>query len=124
MAEPGAFFDDLNGNWVNVKTFGMPAGDLKRMVVDLSNLFLSSDHRIRLHLRVRKTTIWVIDRIRLDDSAPVPVTTQEVAASSADLQAGRLLSQCRPRSTGFMWGTTFRSSQIGMDTETSQGMAT
>jgi hypothetical protein len=79
---------DGNGAWVNVKTIGMPAGDMKKMVIDLSNLFLSSDHRIRVNLGVRKTTLWVIDRIRLDDSAPVAYTTQELSASSADLQSG------------------------------------
>jgi uncharacterized delta-60 repeat protein len=79
---------DGNGAWVKVKTFGMPAGDMKRMVVDLSNLFLSADHRIKINLGVRKTTLWVIDRVRLDDSAPVTVTTQELTASAADLQQG------------------------------------
>ncbi|HZV81563.1 MAG TPA: putative Ig domain-containing protein, partial [Geobacteraceae bacterium] len=79
---------DGNGAWVKVKTIGMPAGDMKRMVVDLSNLFLSSDYRIRVNFGVRKTTLWVIDRIRLDDSAPIAFTTQELSASSADLQSG------------------------------------
>jgi hypothetical protein len=79
---------DASGAWVKVKTIGMPAGDMKRMVVDLSNLFLSADHRIKVNIGVRKTTLWVIDRIRLDDSAPVAFTTQELSASSADLQAG------------------------------------
>jgi hypothetical protein len=79
---------DASGAWVKVKTFGMPMGDLKTMVVDLSNLFLSSDHRIRLHLGIKKAQVWVFDRIRLDDSAPVSVTVQELQASSADLQFG------------------------------------
>jgi fibronectin type 3 domain-containing protein len=79
---------DGNGAWVKVKTIGMPAGDLKRMVVDLGGLFLSADHRIRVNFGVRKTTLWVIDRVRLDDSAPVAVTIQELSASAADLQSG------------------------------------
>ena len=79
---------DENGNWIKVKSFGMPMGDLKTMIVDLSNKFLSSDHRIRLHLGIKKAQIWVIDKIRLDDSTPVSINVQELAASSADLQVG------------------------------------
>lgn len=77
---------DTNGAWVKVKSFGMPAGDLKTMVIDLSNKFLSTDHRVRVHLGIKKAQVWVIDRIRLDDSAPVNVAVQELQASSADLQ--------------------------------------
>jgi hypothetical protein len=66
----------------------MPAGDLKTMVVDISGLFLSADNRIRLHLGIKKAQVWVFDRIRLDDSAPVNVTIQQLQASSADLQVG------------------------------------
>jgi uncharacterized delta-60 repeat protein len=79
---------DANGAWVKVKTFGMPAGDLKSMVIDIANIFLSSDRRIRLHLGIKKAQVWVFDRIRLDDSAPVSVTVQALSASSADLQLG------------------------------------
>ncbi|WP_223913308.1 hypothetical protein [Geobacter sp. AOG1] len=79
---------DESGVWVKVKTLGMPMGDLKTMVVDMSNKFLSSDHRIRLHLGIKKAQVWVFDRIRMDDSAPVSVTVQELQATSADLQFG------------------------------------
>lgn len=79
---------DQNGNWVKVKSFGTPAGDLKTMVVDLSNLFLSDDHRIRLHTGMRHKSRWLIDRIRLDQSAPVNVSVQELLAEAADLQFG------------------------------------
>ena len=79
---------DTNGAWVKVKSFGMPMGDLKTMIVDLSGLFLSSDHRIRVHLGIKKAQVWVIDRVRLDDSAPVSVTVQELPASSGNLQVG------------------------------------
>lgn len=79
---------DQNGQWVKVRAFGMPAGDLKAMVVDLSNLFLSSDHRIRLHMGIKKAQVWVFDRIRLDDSAPVSVSMQQLQATSAELQFG------------------------------------
>ena len=42
----------------------------------------------RLHLGIKKAQVWVIDRISLDDSAPVNVTVQELTASSADLEQG------------------------------------
>lgn len=79
---------DGSGAWVKVKSFGLPMGDLKTMVIDMSNKFLSADHRVRLHMGIKKASVWVIDRISLDDSAPVSVTVQELPASSADLQAG------------------------------------
>jgi putative Ig domain-containing protein len=79
---------DSSGAWVKVKSFGMPMGDLKTMAIDIGNKFLSSDHRIRLHLGIKKAQVWVIDRISLDDSAPVSVTIQELVASAADLQPG------------------------------------
>jgi hypothetical protein len=79
---------DQNGNWVKVKSFGTPAGDLKTMVIDIANIFLSNDHRIRLNLGIRRGSRWMIDRIRLDDSIPVTATVQEVSSSSADLQLG------------------------------------
>ena len=79
---------DGNGNWVKVKSIGTPAGDLKTMVIDISNIFLSSDLRIRVHLGIRRGSRWVIDRVRLDDSAPVGVTVQEIQASNGYLELG------------------------------------
>ena len=79
---------DKNGNWVKVKSFGEPSGDLKRMVIDIAGIFLSDDHRIRLHRGMRKEARWLIDRIMLDDSAPVEVNTREVNAKTADLLHG------------------------------------
>jgi len=79
---------DQNGNWVKVASMGTIAGDLKTMVVDLSGLFLSSDHRIRVHLGIRKGSRWVVDRFRLDDSAPVAINLQEISAVSGNLLMG------------------------------------
>jgi hypothetical protein len=84
---------DANGSWVKAKSFGLPSGDLKRMVIDISNIFLTSDHRIRLHLGNRKSHKWVIDKIQLDDSAPVNVTVQELPVVSANLQFGGQIIQ-------------------------------
>jgi len=79
---------DAGGAWVKVKSFGLPMGDLKTMVIDMSNRFLSSDHRVRVHLGIKKAQVMVIDRISLDESPPVSVSVQELTASSADLQEG------------------------------------
>ena len=76
---------DAGGNWVAVKSFGEPAGDMKSMVIDLSGLFLSSDHRIRLNTGRDSGLAWRIDRILIDDSIPVPVIISEINANSADL---------------------------------------
>ncbi len=92
--QPSIEVKDQSGAWVKVRSFGTPVGDLKTMVVDLSNLFLSQDHRIRLSPGLRKGSRWVIDRIRLDDSAPVTVTVREGAPLSGDLQlAGMAIEQ-------------------------------
>jgi len=79
---------DKNGTWVKAKSFGEPAGDLKRMVIDIADIFRSDDHRIRLHRGMRKEARWLIDRIMLDDSAPVPVKSRETSAIKADLLHG------------------------------------
>lgn len=86
LVQPFIEVVDQNGNWVKVKSFGTPAGDLKTMVVDLSNIFLSNDHRIRLYTGLRQKSRWLIDRIRLDQSAPVNVDVHEIFAENADLQ--------------------------------------
>ena len=76
---------DVAGEWVKVKSFGVPAGDMKRMVIDISNVFLSDDHRIRVHTGADSGLAWRIDRLMLDDSASVPFTVREVSADYADL---------------------------------------
>ncbi|MHB8810859.1 MAG: hypothetical protein ACYC9M_12735 [Desulfobulbaceae bacterium] len=40
---------DIDGQWVKVKSFGQPSGDMERMAIDLSGLFVSDDHRVRVH---------------------------------------------------------------------------
>ncbi|MDH3392577.1 MAG: CxxxxCH/CxxCH domain-containing protein, partial [Desulfobulbaceae bacterium] len=88
IVQPYIELVDADGNWVKVRSFGTPSGDLKTMVVDLSNLFLSDDHRIRIYMGIRPSSRWVIDRVRLDQSAPVAVAVQELQAISAELQFG------------------------------------
>jgi hypothetical protein len=58
---------------------------MKRMLIDLSGLFKSSDRRIRLHTGRYSRVSWRIDRVMIDDSPPVALTTSELRADYADL---------------------------------------
>ena len=79
---------DATGAWVEVLRTGTPAGDLKTIVLDIGGLFITDDHKIRLHLGTRPGARWVIDRVRLDDSAPVAIQTMELDPLYAELRHG------------------------------------
>ncbi len=81
--------------WVKARSFGNPAGDMKTMAVALSGLVRSDDHRIRIHMGSVHAIRWVIDRIALDDSAPVDVTVKRVRATSAVLSHGGRVPHAR-----------------------------
>lgn len=77
---------DDNGNWAKARDFGYITGDYKTLVINLSGAFISNDHRIRIHTGLfRGHSEIIMDRIRLDTSAPVPVTINEVPADYANL---------------------------------------
>ncbi len=76
---------DSTGQWQKIRTFGPTAGDLKTIVVDLSNLLPSGAHLLRIHLGVWAPGRLLLDRIRLDESAPVDVNLTYLEASSANL---------------------------------------
>lgn len=76
---------DEGGDWQKVKDFGFVSGDLKTMVVDLSNKFLTNDYRMRLHFGYNVVSATLLDRIRIDDSEPVPLNIHEVSLNSAEL---------------------------------------
>ena len=76
---------DNTGDWQMVRAFGPTAGDLKTVVVDLSNLLPAGAQLLRVHLGVWAPGRLLLDRIRLDESAPVDVTTNYLEASSAEL---------------------------------------
>jgi hypothetical protein len=81
---PSVDVQDGSGNWVQAKTFGLPAGDEKTMVIDLSNLFPSTDRHVRLNLGSRAWVRWAVDSVQLDDSAPVTALVgPEVPAAPA-----------------------------------------
>jgi hypothetical protein len=79
---------DGTNQWVKVLSFSPPAGDLKTLVVEIPNIFLSASRLIRVQLGLRTTTSWSIDRIRLDESAPVAVQTTELGMAAASLLHG------------------------------------
>ncbi|MBI5657352.1 MAG: hypothetical protein HZC44_11300, partial [Geobacter sp.] len=86
--EPYVELVNAQGQWEKVLDLGMNSGDLKTMVVDLSGFFMSSDHRIRLNLGFYTSARWVVDRVRLDDSAPVDLIVTEVDLNAAELYHG------------------------------------
>jgi len=88
------------GGWTVVKTVGVPAGDEKTMVFDLSGLFLTTDRHIRLNLGSRPWVRWVVDSIRLDDSAPItPSVAPEIEPATAELSRGELATFSLPNAT-------------------------
>jgi hypothetical protein len=76
---------DAGGAWVKVRSFGSIAGDLKRMAVDISGIFLSDDQRVKVTVGMSPGYRWVIDRIMLDDSAPAATSTRFKNALKASL---------------------------------------
>ena len=74
-----------DGSWVEVTKFGAPYGDFKAVVVDLAGKLPAGAHRLRLTLGMEAGARWVIDRVRLDESAPVDIKLTTLEASTADL---------------------------------------
>ncbi len=83
--QPYVEAQDAQGQWQFIRKFGPTAGDLKTVVVDLSGLLPSSTQLLRVHLGVWAPGRLVLDRIRLDDSAPVDVAQTYLEAASAEL---------------------------------------
>ncbi len=81
---------DVSGAWVKVNDFGFVSGDLKTIAVDLANKFLSDDHRVRIHFGYNQVSATLLDRIRLDDSAPIDFDINSVSLAEAELYHGGL----------------------------------
>ncbi len=99
---------DSAGQWQKIRSFGPTAGDLKTVVVDLSNALPAGSHLMRIHLGVWAPGRLLLDRIRLDDSAPVDVMLTYLEATSANLLY---------RSTANTTSSTFTSRIIAVDDE-------
>ena len=76
--------DDV-GVWTEVQQFGPTAGDFKRMTVPLGDVFLSDDHRVRVRMPTTPTSQPEVDRMSIDDSAPVSPVVVAMPLRSADL---------------------------------------
>ncbi len=76
---PSVEIQNEKGVWNKVRNIGLPAGDVKKMVIDLSGASPKQGGRIRLNLGTRSWVRWVLDSVRLDDSAPV-VTYQRIVS--------------------------------------------
>lgn len=83
--QPFVEAQDANGSWIVVKKFGAPYGDFKTIVVDLSGLLPANVRQLRVNLGLENGARWVIDRIRLDDSEPVAVSSVYLDPTAAIL---------------------------------------
>lgn len=73
------------GEWEKVNDFGFISGDLKTIVVDLSNRFITNDYRVRIHFGYNTVNAMLIDRIRIDDSEPIDLDIKTIELSAAEL---------------------------------------
>lgn len=97
FAPPSVELKNASGQWVPVKTFGVPGGDEKTMVYDISGLFPSPDRHIRLKLGSRPWVRWVLDSVRLDDSAPVDaIVGNDIEAATSVLSRAGLATMVIP----------------------------
>ena len=97
-----------DGTWSLVTKFGAPYGDFKTIVVDLSQGVPASVAKLRVVLGTEAGARWVVDRIRLDESAPVEVKTTVLDASLAELVHRGRATVSRP---------TLKSRQDALDDE-------
>ena len=104
------FVEALNssGQWQNVRSFGPTAGDLKTVVVDLSNQLPPGAQLLRVHLGVWAPGRLLLDRIRMDDSSPVDVKLTYLEANAAELVY---------RGTATTTSSTFASRIVAIDDE-------
>lgn len=119
LEKPSVSVKNAAGEWTEVKTFGLPAGDEKTMVYDLSGLFQGKDRKVKLALGTRPWVRWVVDSVKLDDSAPVePVVGPELKPSSATLAQGGLVTMELPTvlSRGFVRDDHRPFNGVGMGT--------
>lgn len=93
------------GKWVKLRSFGNPAGDMKRMAVDLSGAPPGWDGRIRINTGRIHAVRWFMDRVALDLSAPVTCSIERVGAQDAELyHAGRVpFSRANPHHPNIAW---------------------
>jgi len=94
--QPYVEAEDAQGNWTLVKKFGAPYGDFKTVVVDLAGALPADVRKLRVNLGLEYGARWAIDRIRLDDSVSVPVTSAvlEPVVASLSHRGRATLQRC------------------------------
>lgn len=85
LVQPYVEVLDASGRWVKARSFGNPAGDTKTMAVDISDILISSDHRLRIHMGRVHAIRWLVDAISLDVSEPAPVSVTAIKPLQAFL---------------------------------------
>jgi hypothetical protein len=79
---------DAGGRWHEVRALALPRGDRKAVAFDLGGLAWPEG---RYHFRLYTGTdtdgmaMWYLDRVRLTEEAPAPVTTFDVSPARAEL---------------------------------------
>lgn len=105
---------DSSGQWQKIRSFGPTAGDMKTIAVDLSNLLPVGAQLLKVHLGVWAPGRLLLDRIRLDDSAPVEIKTTYLEPTSAELSY---------RGTASTTSSTFTSRIVALDDENPDDVA-
>jgi len=72
--------------WEQVADLGIPTGDLHPYAYNISNIWKTSDRRIKLIPMYKPATMNIIDKIALDDSAPVTIQKTVLNVSSSVLR--------------------------------------
>jgi hypothetical protein len=78
-----------DGSWRHVKTLASPRGDRKTVAVDLSDVsWPSGNYELRLWTGTYEGghAMWYLDRVRLVEAEPAPVSITKIAAARAQLE--------------------------------------
>lgn len=77
-----------DGSYLPVKTLATPRGDRKTIAVDLSALsWPTGSYQLRLSTGTHEGghTVWFLDRVRLVEATPAPLSVSQVIISHAEL---------------------------------------
>jgi len=73
------------GQWEQAAELGSFTGDLETRLYNISNIWITEDHRLKLRPSYSKTMTLVIDKVMIDDSKPVDVESRTVDIRNANL---------------------------------------
>ena len=74
-----------SGEWERVADLGSFTGDLETQAYNISNIWITNDHRIKLTPSYSKTLAVIIDKISIDDSTPINTDYSIENVNNADL---------------------------------------